>query len=598
MENKTFSHYTIIRKLGSGGMASVYLAEDNELPRQVALKLLPNQFIADKDLTERFFREARAAAKLEHPNIILIYEASVYQGQPFIAMQYIDGPTVADLISAKGRIQIEEAVSIICKVLETLEAAHKKGIFHRDIKPTNIMLKDGKYVRVIDFGIAKAQTDTNLTAVGTAFGTPAYMAPEQFSASPEANAALYDVYAVGVTFYYMLCGKLPFEGDNPYAIRDLKIYKKPANPSSMASNIPPALDEVVMKAMAANPKERYQSAQAMYDAIHGVLKASQTAIIDIKEDPAVRKEKVASRLWKSKWMFQMAAALASLISSGYFIYQKMNQSSPDESANISQVPIVQVLLAAPTLISPLDGSTISLTDKPEMIWSSKVENGGSYVLEYSINENFSQANRAADLPDSFYRPPTALENGTYFWHVQAKGNNGQMSDFSKLASFVMDKQLVPPSPQEGIISITVNDSSSILIDGKIAKANSTNWEGNVAAGSHKVRIENPASVEKIIEESISITAGGRTKKSYAFTFPQTTTELVVATGNYSAKIFVDGQFYSDRGPVTITTLAPGEHEIKVIRNEDGLEMREKINIEIGTSRTLRFYFDTNKTEIL
>src|SRR3990172_5596595 len=282
MENKTFSHYTIIRKLGSGGMASVYLAEDNELPRQVALKLLPNQFIADKALTERFFREARAAAKLEHPNIILIYEASIYQGQPFIAMQYIEGPTVAELITAKGKIEIEEAVSIICKVLETLEAAHKKGIFHRDIKPTNVMLKDGKYVRVIDFGIAKAATDSNLTAAGTAFGTPAYMAPEQFSASPDANAALYDVYAVGVTFYYMLCGKLPFEGDNPYTIRDLKIYKKPINPSAMASNIPPALDDVVMKAMAANPKDRYQSAQAMYDAVHGALKATQTAIIDIK----------------------------------------------------------------------------------------------------------------------------------------------------------------------------------------------------------------------------------------------------------------------------------------------------------------------------
>ncbi len=568
MEKKTFSHYTILRKLGSGGMASVYLAEDNELPRQVALKLLPNQFIADKDLTERFFREARAAAKLEHPNIILIYEASVYEGQPFIAMQYIDGPTVADLISAKGKIEIEEAVSIICKVLETLEAAHKKGIFHRDIKPTNIMLKDGKYVRVIDFGIAKAQSDTNLTAVGTAFGTPAYMAPEQFSASPDANAALYDVYATGVTFYYMLCGKLPFEGDNPYAIRDLKIYKRPVNPSTMASNIPSALDEVVMKAMAANPKDRFQSAQAMYDAIHGALKATQTAIIDVKEDPAVRKEKVATRMWKFKWLFQMTAALASLISSGYFIYHKMNQDNADLLTDTLNVPTSQVQLTTPTLISPRDGATISQTDNPEMVWSSVVEDGGSYVLEYSINENFSQANRAADLRDTFYRPPTALENGRFFWHVQASGNNGQMGDFSKTASFVMDKQLVPPSLKDGIMSITVNDSSSILIDGNIERANSTNWEGNVAAGSHKVRIENPASVEKIIEESISITAGERTKKSYTFTFPQVTTEWIIATGNYAAQIFVDGKFYADRGPATIT-LSPGEHEIKVTRVDDG-----------------------------
>ena len=355
MENKTFSHYTIMRKLGSGGMASVYLAEDNELPRQVALKLLPNQFIADKDLTERFFREARAAAKLEHPNIILIYEASIYQGQPFIAMQYIEGPTVAELITAKGKIEIEEAVSIICKVLETLEAAHKKGIFHRDIKPTNVMLKDGKYVRVIDFGIAKAATDSNLTAAGTAFGTPAYMAPEQFSASPDANAALYDVYAVGVTFYYMLCGKLPFEGDNPYAIRDLKIYKRPVNPSTMASNIPPALDEVVMKAMAANPKDRYQSAQQMFDAVHSALKATQTAIIDIKEDPAVFKQSAPANQKKPKWAYAIAAGLVLLVA-GYFVSPYIGKDDSDSGASDStnfETPPLK--LSAPLALSPPDG---------------------------------------------------------------------------------------------------------------------------------------------------------------------------------------------------------------------------------------------------
>ena len=593
MENKTFSHYTILKKLGSGGMASVYLAEDNELPRQVALKLLPNQFIADKQLTERFFREARAAAKLEHPNIILIYEASIYQGQPFIAMQFIDGPTVAELISAKGKIEIEEAVSIICKVLETLEAAHKKGIFHRDIKPTNIMLKDGKYVRVIDFGIAKAQTDSNLTAAGTAFGTPAYMAPEQFSASPDANSALYDVYAVGVTFYYMLCGKLPFEGDNPYTIRDLKIYKKPINPSAMASNIPPALDEVVMKAMAANPKDRYQSAQEMFGAIHGALKATQTAIIDIREDPAIVKQGTRPKKTKPKWPIGVAAGLVLLIG-GYFAFQKMSQKEPDTGgSDTTQAPPIQVQLAAPVLISPVNGSTISSTDRPEFIWNSAAGNNGSYIFEHSPNEDFSRAIRAANIIDTVYNPPTGLASDTYYWRVQGKNNNGQTSDFSRPASFVLNKTAAPPSLQEGIISITVNEPSSILVDGKNMKANSTSWEGKMRTGKHIVRVENQASVEKKFEETVNIKAGETIERDFTFTFPTATADLVVATPRYSAKIFVDREEYPELSATTIS-LSPGDHLIMVRRVDNNQELQITVSVEQGKSNKVIFDFDTKK----
>ncbi|MGH8014834.1 MAG: protein kinase domain-containing protein [Candidatus Zixiibacteriota bacterium] len=592
MDKKTFSHYTIVRKLGSGGMASVYLADDNELPRQVALKLLPNQFIADKQLTERFFREARAAAKLEHPNIILIYEASIFEGQPFIAMQYIDGPTVAELISAKGTIEVEQSVSIICKVLETLQAAHEKGIFHRDIKPTNVMLKDGKYVRVIDFGIAKAQTDSNLTAAGTAFGTPAYMAPEQFSASPDANSALYDVYAVGVTFYYMLCGKLPFEGDNPYTIRDLKIYKKPVNPSSMASNIPPALDDVVMKAMAANPKDRYQSAQEMYDAIHNSLRASQTAIIDIREDAPVKESVTRGKKPKSKWPIAAAAGLALLIA-GYFGYKQFASDSGQSNVHdTSDTMTVPVQLAAPVLFLPSNGSTISASDKPEFGWTSTAGAEGSYLLEYSQSENFSQLSRYDNLKDTVYNPPTGLDNGTYFWRVQGKDKNGGKSDFSRVASFVLNKPAPPTIPEDGIISITINEPSTILVDGKIMKANATSWEGNVEAGRRLVRLENQSSVEKSLEERVTVNGGERVKKSFNFSFPQVSTELVVVSPPFPANVFVDGKDMAVRTPTTLT-IQPGSRTIKVVRVDNGQELSEKVTVEKGTKRTIRFDFATN-----
>ncbi len=251
MENKSFGHYTILKRLGVGGMATVYLADDTKLERKVALKLLPLEYKADasKDSTHeaRFLREARAAAGLNHPNIITVFEVGEFDGQPFIAMEHIDGPTISDLITDNGKVSISESVRIITRVLDTLETSHRKKIYHRDIKPSNIMLDDANRVRVIDFGIAKGQKDPNLTQAGSAFGTPAYMAPEQFSSSDISNVALVDIYAAGVTFYYMMCGKLPFEGDNPYVIRDAKLKGEVKPPSEHFPNISPQLDHVIMK---------------------------------------------------------------------------------------------------------------------------------------------------------------------------------------------------------------------------------------------------------------------------------------------------------------------------------------------------------------
>lgn len=597
MENKSFSHYTIVKKLGAGGMASVYLADDNELPRQVALKLLPQQFIADKHLTERFFREARAAASLEHPNIILIYEASVHEGQPFIAMQYIKGPTIQELIAAKGKMDVEEASLIVCKVLETLETAHQKGIFHRDIKPTNIMLKDGKYVRVIDFGIAKAQTDPNLTQAGTAFGTPAYMAPEQFSARPDANNALFDVYAVGVTYYYMLCGKLPFEGDDPYTIRDAKMSKRPANPSTLGSAVPQALDEVIHKSLATDPKDRFQSSREMMMAIKNALSATSVIEIDEGEDIEVTRIITAEERpdkkpgGKLKLPLIIAAAVV-LVIAGYFLKDvifppgDVELTKPDGGG--SKVIPVAIKLKPPFLLSPAGNANISNTKRPEFVWSSAAGVGGNYVLEYSSNQEFSNAIRNKDLTDTTFRPLGDLSNGTYFWRVQADNDTSQASDFATPFSFTID---FPIQQQNGTINLTVNERSSFFIDNKLVKANTTSWQGDFPAGSHKITVENKDSNEGKFEETISLASGKSVTKNYKFTKAATTAEVRVATPGFTSEFYVNDKLIPDVNTAGTLNLKPGNYDIKAKRTDNGDEISRFVSI--SDKGRYRIIFDFN-----
>ncbi|MCH7947365.1 MAG: serine/threonine protein kinase [candidate division Zixibacteria bacterium] len=537
MENKTFSHYNIIRKLGSGGMGSVYLAEDQDLPRRVALKFLPPEYTQDKTLKERFFREARATAALEHPNIITIFEAREFEGQPFIAMQYINGPTIGELIDQRGKIDIAESVSIITKVLDTLEDTHKNGISHRDIKPSNVMLKDGKFVRVIDFGIAKAQTDPQLTAVGTAFGTPAYMAPEQFSAQPDANNFLFDIYATGVTFYYMLCGKLPFEGNNPYQIRDDKMSKIPAKPSVHTPSISPELDRVILKSLAKNPDERYQSAKEMEDAILAAMKSDPTMAIqksDSGEAATVIIDTTGGKKPASKpkgMLIGIAGAIAALAVLFYFT------SCPLLGINCAVVEPVITELKAPTLYSPLSGEQLE-TQNPTFIWGSVPAADGGYALEYASSSSFDQPTQVNNINDTTFSLVANLSNGQYFWRVQSTDTQGRLSEFSQAVAFA--------------INITSEKEPS------------------------------PPPI---------ITNNGNTEKTSADAVPLAPmVDVVVASIPHLAQIYVDGQLQKDKQTPKTLKIRAGQHTIKVRWEEIGEEMSKNVVIKSGVENRIMFNF--------
>jgi serine/threonine protein kinase/Tfp pilus assembly protein PilF len=209
------SHYRILEKLGEGGMGEVYLAEDTQLNRKVALKFLPVQLASDRELKERFKREAQAAATLNHPNIITVYEVSEHENRPFIAMEYVEGKSLKDSITKKG-MSIHAVLDTATQLCEGLAKAHLAGIVHRDIKPQNVLIgKDGR-VRICDFGLVKLKKDVTLTRAGSTIGTIAYMSPEQ--ARGEEVDHRTDIWSLGVVLYEMLTGQLPYQGDHEAAI--------------------------------------------------------------------------------------------------------------------------------------------------------------------------------------------------------------------------------------------------------------------------------------------------------------------------------------------------------------------------------------------
>jgi serine/threonine protein kinase len=209
------SHYKIINKIGAGGMGEVYLAEDTKLKRQVALKFMPAHLASNADMRTRFTREAQAAAKLDHPNIVPVFEVGEFNGRPFFAMANIEGHSLKEVIK-QGKLSSAEAVDYAKQICEGLHKAHSAGIFHRDIKPANIIIDQDNKPRILDFGLATLSGEEKLTKTGSTLGTVGYMAPEQIEGKKADHRA--DLFSLGVILYEMLTGRRPFEGDNDAAI--------------------------------------------------------------------------------------------------------------------------------------------------------------------------------------------------------------------------------------------------------------------------------------------------------------------------------------------------------------------------------------------
>ncbi len=260
--------YEVVRKIGSGGMADVWLAEDTHLQRQVALKVLHTRFAQDKEFVERFRREAESAARLNHPNIVSVYDRGDVEGTYYIAMQYLQGRTLKELIDIP--LSSEQAVYLVRQVLEGARFAHRNGVVHRDLKPQNVIVDDDGKAVVTDFGIARAGV-SEITQTGSVMGTPHYLSPEQ--AQGEDVTPVSDLYSIGVMLYEALAGRVPFEGESAVAVAMKQVSQAPQRPSSIKPGISPALDSVVMRALEKSPGDRFQTADAFIAALDAAIKS-------------------------------------------------------------------------------------------------------------------------------------------------------------------------------------------------------------------------------------------------------------------------------------------------------------------------------------
>src|ERR687884_765741 len=252
--------YRIVRKLGAGGMADVYLAEDQELGRRVAIKILNDRHAADDSFIERFRREAKNAAGLSHPNIVSIYDRGEAEGTYYIAMEFLDGRSLKELIVSRGPTPIRIAIEYTRQILAAIGYAHRHGIVHRDIKPHNVVVDPEGRLKVTDFGIARSGA-SQMTEVGSIIGTAQYLSPEQARGAPVDQTS--DLYSVGVVLYEMLTGKVPFTGDSPVEIAMKHLSAVPKPPSALRPEVPHDLDMIVLRALAKDPEERYQTAEEM-----------------------------------------------------------------------------------------------------------------------------------------------------------------------------------------------------------------------------------------------------------------------------------------------------------------------------------------------
>lgn len=466
-------------------MGEVFLAEDRRLGRKVALKLLPEGLLADKEMRRRFAQEARTASALNHPNIVTIYDAGEHQGTFFIAMEYLEGTTLQQMIATRRALPPEEVVRIGTQICEGLEYAHARGVIHRDIKPANIIVTTGGTVKITDFGIAKAEQTlaAQLTITGQIVGTPDYMSPEQVKGTTIDGRS--DLFSLGVVLYQMTTGEKPFPGESVTTVIYKIVHETPIAPHALDSSVPAGLSAVITQALAKTPDQRFQTARAMREALRNYRQTLYTGQTVSLEMPQPGQQQGASTLlhqrpsrretsWKKRTSLWAGAGLLVVVAAAAMLLST--------SHNRQQQPDISISSPGPS--------------------SANSSSSGSSQPGNSSPASSTPSREAAPVP----APPTPAVPPIADMTNQAI----KLGDYmTKSAAEQATKAIQSAMPMKGGLSVTSTPSgATVSVDGK-----SEGWKTpvhipSVSMGAHTVLLTKPGYQPLSVTAPVTPGSGG------------------------------------------------------------------------------------------
>ena len=530
MIEQIIGNYRIVGEIGAGGMASVHLAVHKDVPNlKVVLKRL-----SDRSLVDRFKREADKLALLDgQAGICQIKHFFDHGGDFFIAMEYIDGCNLDETVRGETGLDHDGALSIMSAVLRTLEFAHSRGIYHRDIKPTNIMIDTGGQVKVIDFGIAKGKSDPDLTTVGTSLGSPRYMAPEQFAPDENTDWARCDIYAVGVTLYYALTAQLPFSGKDLYELREEKYRGLLEAPSRVDPTVSPAMDAVVMRALVVDPAQRYGSAAEML--VDLTAAAAGEPVHPLPPPPS---------------------------------------GDPGHTRVMDAVPPprpVATARPAPPVSRP-SVETVPLWRR----FPPAVLAGAAALVLVLVVGGIWLGTRGGDGPAVQPGPGDDLGDG-------------------RTDTTVRDVAPVPPEP--GVVDVSIRPGGgSLWVDGELVGHDLKARRITLDAGAHTLRAEQPDSREASLSRTIEVAAGARSSEVFTFTHrpapvPAAQGELLVGSRpSFGHDIYIDGKKMGKPTQARFF-LSTGLHVVKVVAIIDGVAVSKEKQVTVVEGENEKLFFD-------
>lgn len=334
MIGKEVGSYRILEKIGQGGMGVVYRGIHIMLEQVVAIKVLSPQFAQDRHMRSRFIKEAKIQARFSHPNVVNILNYLEGDGNIFLVMEYINGETLESCLKREGKLTVERAASVSMSILDALDFMHSKGVIHRDIKPSNIMFTEGGLVKVTDFGIAKVVGENGQTRTGMV-GSFLYISPEQILG--EEASAQSDIYSFGITFYQMVTGRVPFNGDSEYKIMKAHLEEKPAIPWEINSDISKEVGKVILKAIAKNPKDRYQNIEELVKGLRTANKKQKSSLI--LSQLAIKKQslKIATFLNLNKKRFLISLGSVIILLTAFLVWQRPNTTMVNGAKSVPEL---------------------------------------------------------------------------------------------------------------------------------------------------------------------------------------------------------------------------------------------------------------------